>query len=408
MISARREDIESARAEIELIKLQNEIDELNKLRQTDPSNAALNPTNANMGTPTAITDPNTTSIETRLAEAAKKANDLVASLTPEPGKGPRARSSSLESSPEEHFEDLNAYRARIRQRLTEVGLDDVHDANGNALYRLQFTATVLPGAVKNKFGILDLEIASAEARADQVSRLYQDWLVSLMRRGVEEQSAGNPVEWERLQTVMLQNELMDYVPLEHPVYTQKGLNDLILFTYPGHQDIVREAINNPCIAEALEASAMSRELGDKCAKNDSGETITYDPGALSKNLIETFPSLSAIEVFLSSYRSELLRDGGAGEIELSHDLRALAAQLSKAATGREIFANKAPQPLWIRHHKLLGSRHLAAGRNRSPSSSEFIRRYRSLAQRHGMPLAGATLYLSGPADRAGPAIVDAG
>jgi archaellum component FlaC len=81
------------------------------------------------------------------------------------------------ATPSEEFRDKMAYRGEIVSALEQAQLDDRHDLNGNALYRLQFKATVFPGQVKNKYGVARLTVMPPlfdDNRA--VSKLYLDWL----------------------------------------------------------------------------------------------------------------------------------------------------------------------------------------------------------------------------------------
>jgi len=76
----------------------------------------------------------------------------------------------------------DAYRAELRQRLNAVNLDDLHDYNGNALYRLQFRATVMPGQYKDKFGIARLTFHPPLLRDSEIDELYRTWLNHLALR----------------------------------------------------------------------------------------------------------------------------------------------------------------------------------------------------------------------------------
>ena len=80
------------------------------------------------------------------------------------------------SYPQELFRDRQAYRAEIRSAIAEVNLDDVHDYAGNALYRLQFRATVMPGKHKNKYGVAQLTVLPPELKGEEIERIYKAWL----------------------------------------------------------------------------------------------------------------------------------------------------------------------------------------------------------------------------------------
>jgi hypothetical protein len=126
--------------------------------------------------------------EDRLAEIQQKLdllverNDtLLTSLAERAGER-GAKKTGVKATPLEQFRDLQAFRAELRQALSEVELDDLHDYAGNALYRLQFMATVMPGSHKDKFGVARLTYLPPLLDDGDILNLYRDWLVHLSRR----------------------------------------------------------------------------------------------------------------------------------------------------------------------------------------------------------------------------------
>jgi hypothetical protein len=85
-------------------------------------------------------------------------------------------------SPQEEFRDRQAYRAELRAALASVNLDDLHDFAGNALFRLQFKAAVLPGETKNKFGVARLTLVPTKITPDELKALYFSWLGHISSR----------------------------------------------------------------------------------------------------------------------------------------------------------------------------------------------------------------------------------
>src|SRR5262249_21627652 len=78
-------------------------------------------------------------------------------------------------SPEDRFKDLQVYRAELRSALNTAKLDDVHDRDGNALYRLQFIATVFPGAgetKKHQWGVARVVVEPPTLSRQDIERLY--------------------------------------------------------------------------------------------------------------------------------------------------------------------------------------------------------------------------------------------
>gem|GEM_PF-3237768 len=97
---------------------------------------------------------------------------IIAAL-PEPAE---VRQASVKATPQEIFHDRQAYRAELRGALAEVELDDAHDLGQNSLYRLQFRATVLPGAHQRQMGVARLTLEPPELDQDDVLELYKTWL----------------------------------------------------------------------------------------------------------------------------------------------------------------------------------------------------------------------------------------
>lgn len=89
---------------------------------------------------------------------------------------------SLRASPREEFLTRQAYRQELRSALAAELLDDSHDLGENAIYRLQFNATLLPGKSKNKFGVARFTIYPPELRKPEYERLYRVWLSHITYR----------------------------------------------------------------------------------------------------------------------------------------------------------------------------------------------------------------------------------
>ncbi len=312
----RNEKIAELKTDIEVLKLRNELDRLKKLSEEDPSSAKLDPSDTKPGPPEGVNDPSTAEIKSQLAAAVKRATDILDSLKKEGAIGARARETTIKASPEEHFEDLNAYRARLRQRQVEIRLDDVHDTGGNSLYRLQFTAAVLPGRVKNKFGVLDLEIGPGETSIDAVQRLYERWLTSLAGRDARLRSA--PAAdldklslWERIQTELMVKKLVRRVLLFDQPTRSGDTATLVLFVFPGDEDTIIDMLNSDGAGDRLIKAARGIKSGTfsnfsldskTCRPKNPGSAaaVTYNDVIAA---LRTFRSLSVIEVFLSAQES---------------------------------------------------------------------------------------------------------
>jgi hypothetical protein len=85
---------------------------------------------------------------------------------------------------EDEFEDRLTLRARIREAINANALDGAHDMDGNALYHIQFTASVPPGKNKSQFGLARLRIEPPQFTQDDIDLLYFTWLAYLINRSI--------------------------------------------------------------------------------------------------------------------------------------------------------------------------------------------------------------------------------
>jgi hypothetical protein len=108
---------------------------------------------------------------------AGKVENLIGKAQAELEKDTKAvRETAVTASPQELFRDRQAYREELRAALAAVNLDDLHDYNGNSLYRLQFRATVAPGEHKNKWGVARLTVLPPKLEENELRELYLTWL----------------------------------------------------------------------------------------------------------------------------------------------------------------------------------------------------------------------------------------
>jgi flagellar motor protein MotB len=125
--------------------------------------------------------PSTVADTTKQLEALQKALDQVSAAvqTLSATSKTNAGLSDVKATPQELFEDRQAYRSQLRSALEQSRLDDRHDLNGNALYRLQYHATVLPGKVKNRYGVARVKILPRDPSNREIYYLYRDWLAAI-------------------------------------------------------------------------------------------------------------------------------------------------------------------------------------------------------------------------------------
>ena len=95
------------------------------------------------------------------------------------------RQTSGTSSPIEKFHDREAYRDAIKGAINAHALDELHDIQGNSLFRMQLQATVLPPSKDHlgTLGMLRMEVVPpSPLETGALSGLYQRWLWYAMQR----------------------------------------------------------------------------------------------------------------------------------------------------------------------------------------------------------------------------------
>lgn len=130
----RQEALNQKQFEIDLLKLQTELDELKRLADADPSSAGLKPTKPSDLKTDNLSAPDLAKINGDIDKLILKTERLLISVGNEDGIDGlklRSRQSGISQSPEERARDLAAYRAMLRQMQQEASLDDSHDLRGN-------------------------------------------------------------------------------------------------------------------------------------------------------------------------------------------------------------------------------------------------------------------------------------
>ncbi len=123
--------------------------------------------------------------------------------------------------PQERFRELQSYRNDIRASLARATLDDLHDYNGQALYRLQFHATVFPGQFPNKFGIAELTVTPPPLDPADVASIYLAWLGHAtlgLNPAISRKGKATPLHFQenedpRYQWLARRGELLDVMEL---------------------------------------------------------------------------------------------------------------------------------------------------------------------------------------------------
>lgn len=139
---------------------------------TLPTSCSAAPAGSSGGASQSSQQPATPDSLQAVRDALKSARALLDDLN----KSASTHVASTEQTPQEQFRDRQTFREEIRAALADVNLDDGHDIDGNALYRLQFRATVLPGEHPGQFAIGRMTISPPQMTSAEVATLYFSWL----------------------------------------------------------------------------------------------------------------------------------------------------------------------------------------------------------------------------------------
>ena len=193
----RSKQLDDIKQEIEFTKLLTDLQRVQQQYaslQSDAGTASAGPSSTTTA-PAVSQSIDQSAAKAQLDAVVSKAKDTLDQLSKLTNGN--SRQASETQSPEDRFKDLQAYRAELRSALNTAKLDDVHDRDGNALFRMQFIATVFPGTgeAKKQWGIARVEVVPPELRRRDIERLYMRWLAhSTVRFNMihEERITDNP------------------------------------------------------------------------------------------------------------------------------------------------------------------------------------------------------------------------
>ena len=166
----------------------------------------------------------------------------------------KAQPANPKSTPEQYYEDLTAYRGRIRADLATNNLDDVHDADGNALYRLQFRAQLFPGAQKDKWGIVRIRAAAPLLDEGEVREIYNTWIAHATFRLNRPRRSVASGSTPRFEADVLYERLGNATSLYDIVTLSGEHSEVRLAVMPGHgRELERllDADKNDCAEELV-------------------------------------------------------------------------------------------------------------------------------------------------------------
>ncbi|SFW26689.1 hypothetical protein [Nitrosovibrio sp. Nv17] len=223
-----QQQIEVTQLQGQLLNVQNQLKALQAGTGTGPST----PANAPATTVTPGTD--NLNVDGELYKRLDKLIEAISSKGVLLGPSTDLPTGTLE----DEFEDRLALRVRIREAINANSLDDVHDKDGNVLYRLQFTATILPGGKKGQFGVARLTIEPPKLKPKDIKWLYHTWLSAVTSRMNQEKGGDKSADDKGLIYEVLgpMTGLYDVATLRLPLEGQdKEKHTFKVAVYPGHK-----------------------------------------------------------------------------------------------------------------------------------------------------------------------------
>ena len=179
-VAELKQQIELTRLEMQIAQLRRdaELQKIQLSQQTQPSGPAGQPGQGGAGPVTSnIQPPDPQALIAEIEKLRTKLETRLAAIVPPPKK------SSGVAGPIDKFNDLAAYRSVLKSAINAVSLDELHDKDGNSLFRVQLRSTVLPGSKDhlNPLGILRMEIGAPDLDSTTVRELYLEWLLHVNR-----------------------------------------------------------------------------------------------------------------------------------------------------------------------------------------------------------------------------------
>jgi hypothetical protein len=298
----RGQELDDLRQEIEVTKLRAELQRVQTQLQQLQSGSGTGPASPSTTTPGSASTIDMQAAKDQLAAVLKSATDALNALK-DLAKG--ARKTDIAESPEERFRDLQAYRGDLRAALNAAKLDDVHDRDGNALYRMQFAATVFPGApdsTSRKWGIARVEVNRPKLTEIEIQRLYLRWLGHTTERMNTVDREGNRVTDLQYAYLINNAALASIMAATTSMFTPAAGNTppMLIAVHPDYladikwllldkryddidkvvTSLKRFLVEPPTLSDAPDSSAFNGALDAALKRDDSAGTCTFmnDPG----------------------------------------------------------------------------------------------------------------------------------
>lgn len=177
----RSKETGDLKQQIDVMALQLQLDQLRHdielyrqkmATQTEPVNADIN----KLGTGGAAAMPTASTASLDQLTAAIDRLEAAASARLDVDGKPAALANSS-ANPGDVFRDREALRDQYKAALNRVSLDELHDADGAALLRLNFHAVVLPDRENSRVpGVVQAKVLPRSPTLEEVQRTYGGWL----------------------------------------------------------------------------------------------------------------------------------------------------------------------------------------------------------------------------------------
>jgi hypothetical protein len=122
---------------------------------------------------------------------------------------------SLDGNPIDEFRDRAAYRQLLTTARNAASLDELHDLNGAALYRLSFQVSTLPPSDKylRTAGIVGMTPVKEPPGPEEIEEIYGRWLDHINKTLLESKSTDT--NWLEIQGLISRRDLFDTIELHY-------------------------------------------------------------------------------------------------------------------------------------------------------------------------------------------------
>ena len=258
-VNKRRLQAEIARldAEIQRIENQSAVEVPAPVGKVDLTNSALQTPS---GAPSAEARALLTELQAKLTDILKDVG----------GPDGRVAATDSHASPEDNFRDLQAYRGLLRAYEASNALDDTHDLAGNTFYRLQFRATVNPEAIRDRFGVIEVEFGNQASTIsnDDITQLYWTWLGHVTRQ-LNQRRAVNPAT---LSLLPEDSKLFGIVTLERASIGES----VRMAVPPAYEKALQDAVNSLERARGPRNKTRQLKKGIDYLRNTTGFVKSTD------------------------------------------------------------------------------------------------------------------------------------